>query len=76
MPSKKCPECGKIVTSNIIPSYCAWCGCYLAGQPIITEPLSLYHEQSDNSNSAVLHQQNPENSTNINTNKNQQMKLF
>ena len=36
MPSKKCPECGRIVTSNINPAFCAWCGCSLAGQPILT----------------------------------------
>jgi len=34
MPSKQCPECGKIVISSQIPNYCAWCGCSLKEQPL------------------------------------------
>ena len=34
MPSKKCPKCGKIVTSSSIPGFCAWGGCSLKEQPL------------------------------------------
>ena len=44
MPSKKCPDCGKIVTSSQIPNYCAWCGCSLKEQPLISNSAPLEGE--------------------------------
>ena len=34
MPSRLCPECGKVTTCNITPNHCAWCGCSLSGSNI------------------------------------------
>ena len=41
MPSKYCPKCGKIVSANYIPYYCAWgCGS-LKDQPLIPSGTNL-----------------------------------
>ena len=37
MPSKKCPECGRITTSGNRPDFCTRCGCSLKGQPFLSE---------------------------------------
>ena len=44
MPSRICPECGKITTCNLKPDYCAWCGCSLIGQPFVKEDNKVKQE--------------------------------
>ncbi len=41
MPSKYCPKCGKIISSNYVPNYCPWgCGS-LKDQPLIPKNTNL-----------------------------------
>lgn len=43
MPSKYCPHCGRIISSNNIPNYCVWgCGS-LKDQPLIPSDTNLLY---------------------------------
>lgn len=53
MPSKYCRKCGRIVSCNYVPNYCAWgCGS-LKDEPLITKNVDLLdylkrmHEQTE-----------------------------
>ncbi len=35
MPSKWCPKCERIVSSNHVPNYYAWCGTSLKDEPLL-----------------------------------------
>lgn len=64
MPSKYCPKCERIVSSNHIPNYCAWgCGS-LKDQPLIDKDINLLEYLK-------LRQEQK-----INEEKTQQLKLF
>lgn len=45
MSSKWCKKCGKVVTTNTIPKYCAWCGNSLVREPVLPE-YKTWEEQS------------------------------
>lgn len=45
MTSKWCRICGRMVTTNTIPKYCAWCGTSLAWEPVLPE-YKTWEEQS------------------------------
>lgn len=46
MPSRWCPECGRIVSSSSIPNYCPWCSCSLKNEPFLP-PYSEWKNVSD-----------------------------
>ena len=37
MTSKWCSACKKIVTSSVVPEFCAWCGRSLQGETVLPE---------------------------------------